>query len=94
MKKKYILITSARNEETLIEGTIISVIKQSLKPTQWIIVNDNSTDSTEEIIKKYLSEYSFIKLINKKDREERNFASKVYLKGIRIWAVRAENFMI
>ena len=78
MKKKYILITSARNEETLIKGTIISVIKQSLKPTQWIIVNDNSTDSTEEIIKKYLLEYSFIKLINNKDREERNFASKVY----------------
>ena len=47
---KYVLITSARNEEAYIEKTIKSVISQTILPKKWVMVSDGSTDRTEEII--------------------------------------------
>ena len=44
----YVLITPARNEETFIETTIQSVIKQTILPVKWVIVNDGSTDATSK----------------------------------------------
>jgi glycosyltransferase involved in cell wall biosynthesis len=64
MYPKYIIISSAYNEEENIERTIKSVVKQTLTPEEWIIVNDGSTDNTAEIVQKYADCYSFIKLLN------------------------------
>ncbi len=52
---RYIIITPVRNEESFLEQTIKSVLAQTIKPIQWIIVNDGSTDSTRSIIERYLS---------------------------------------
>lgn len=41
------------NEENYIEQCINSVLNQTKKPDEIVIVNDGSTDRTEEIIKKY-----------------------------------------
>lgn len=60
---KYILITPAYNEENYIRGTIESVIKQKIKPEQWVIVSDGSTDSTDSIIDEYLESHDFITFI-------------------------------
>jgi len=46
----YVLITAARDEETNIQKTIESVVAQTIKPKKWIIVSDESTDRTEEIV--------------------------------------------
>jgi len=91
----YVLITAAYNEETYIEKTIISVINQKQLPVQWIIVSDNSTDETENIVTKYLSDYKFIKLVINKRKEGRNFASKVYAlnTGINNLTVQDYNFI-
>jgi len=78
MKNRYILITSARNEADFIEDTIKSVISQTILPITWIIVNDHSIDRTEEIIRKYMNDYSFIRLLNLEGNFQRNFASKVF----------------
>jgi len=78
MSKDYVIITAARNEEALIEDTIKCVINQTHKPTLWIIVSDDSTDKTDEIVQSYVDKYEFITLIRNKKIEDRNFASKVY----------------
>jgi len=65
---KFIIISPARNEEAFIESTIRSVINQTIKPIEWIIVNDGSTDSTKSIIEKYTVQYPWIKLVNVEDR--------------------------
>ncbi len=65
---KYIIISPVRNEENYIEKTIQSVINQSVKPIEWIIVNDGSTDSTQTLVEKNIAEHSWIKLINLDDR--------------------------
>ena len=65
---KYIIISPVRNEEKYVGKTIQSVINQSVKPIEWIIVNDGSTDRTRETIEKYMGKYSWMKLINLEDR--------------------------
>ena len=43
------------NSERYLDQTIQSVIKQTIKDWELIIVNDGSSDSTEDIIKKYMN---------------------------------------
>ena len=74
----YVLITPARNEETFIEMTIQSVIKQTVLPVKWVIVNDGSTDATSSIVRPYLVNHRWIELVDLPVRRERNFAAKVY----------------
>lgn len=63
-KFNYILVSPVYNEEKYIRGTIESVIKQTLRPVQWVIVSDNSTDHTENIVKEYLKNNDFITLVH------------------------------
>lgn len=73
----YVLITPARNEEDYIELTIQSMIVQTHLPLKWFIISDGSTDGTDSIVKKYLSDYSWIEFVRMPEREERHFAGKV-----------------
>jgi len=72
----YVLITPARNEAAFIELTLKSVVSQTVPPAKWVIVNDGSTDGTEEIVKKYAAVYPCIELIQMPERRERSFAGK------------------
>jgi poly-beta-1,6-N-acetyl-D-glucosamine synthase len=74
----YVLITPARNEAKFIELTIQSMISQTVKPLAWIIVSDGSTDGTDEIVKRYSAAHPWIELVRMPERQERNFAGKVY----------------
>ena len=74
----YVLITPSRNEEALIEKTIQSVIRQTVLPLRWVIVNDGSTDSTGKIAERYAAEHDWIEVVNRPVRKERNFAAKVH----------------
>ena len=74
----YVLITPARNEAAYIEHTIRSVIKQTVLPTKWVIVDDGSLDETTSIIAKYLPDHEWMELVELPKHKERNFAGKVY----------------
>jgi glycosyltransferase involved in cell wall biosynthesis len=73
---KYVLITSARNEEKFVESTIRSVVPQTSPPQRWVIVDDGSTDNTAAIVEKYLEEYPWMELMRRPKRAERSFAGK------------------
>jgi glycosyltransferase involved in cell wall biosynthesis len=73
----YVLITPARNEEAFIEKTLESMIHQTYTPLKWVIVDDGSTDSTPEIVSRYLDKYRWIELIHMPQRRDRSFAAKV-----------------
>jgi len=75
---KYILITSARNEEAFIAKTLDSVVTQSVLPERWIIVDDNSTDRTAKIVEDYARRYPWIELVRRVQDRDRNFASKAH----------------
>jgi biofilm PGA synthesis N-glycosyltransferase PgaC len=74
----YVIITPARNEARFIELTLKSVIAQTILPLKWVIVSDGSTDGTDEIVKKYTSDFPWIELVRMPERQERNFAGKVH----------------
>jgi len=70
----YVLITPARNEETHIEQTIVSVVGQTMRPARWVIVSDGSTDRTDEIVRRYAAIHEWIELVRMPERKERHFA--------------------
>ena len=74
----YVLITPVKDEERLIGTTINSVVNQTVRPAEWIIVNDGSTDRTAEIVQAAAAEYSWIHLLTLPPRAERNFAAVVH----------------
>ena len=53
------------NSEAYLEKAILSVLNQSYKNIELILVNDGSKDNSEEIVKKYLAKDKRIKLISK-----------------------------
>src|SRR5207249_9825236 len=75
---RYILITSARDEEAFIEKTIQSVVRQTVLPIRWVIVNDGSTDRTAAIVAHYAALYEWINVVNMPERRDRSFAAKAH----------------
>ncbi len=57
---EYILVTPVRNERDTLPFVISSMVDQTHKPLIWLIVNDGSTDGTEEIISEVESMHSWI----------------------------------
>jgi glycosyltransferase involved in cell wall biosynthesis len=89
IKPKYVLVTSARNEEQFIETSIKSVISQTILPLKWVIVSDGSTDRTVEIVNEYSLKFDFIKPVPLDSINSRNFASKV--KAIKAGLAKIKN---
>jgi biofilm PGA synthesis N-glycosyltransferase PgaC len=73
----YVLVTPSRNEASFIEKTLESVVRQTVPPAKWVIVNDGSTDETGTVATKYAKKYLWIEVVNLPVRQERNFAAKV-----------------
>ena len=65
---KYVVITPVRNEEAYLTYTLDSMVRQTIRPTEWVIVNDGSTDKTGEIIEEYARRYDWIRPYHRKDR--------------------------
>ncbi len=68
----YILVSPCRNESDFMRKTLDSVVNQSVLPTQWLIVDDGSTDKTPEILAEYASKHEFITVLTRKNRGHRS----------------------
>ncbi|HTF68541.1 MAG TPA: glycosyltransferase family 2 protein [Edaphobacter sp.] len=74
----FVVVSPARNEAQFIELTLQSVVAQKIRPMRWVIVSDGSTDGTDEIVARYASQYSWIRLLRMGERQKRDFAGKVH----------------
>jgi glycosyltransferase involved in cell wall biosynthesis len=84
VKREYVLVTTAYNEEDYIEKTITSVLSQSQRPKRWVIVSDGSTDGTDDIIRKYLPKHSYM-LFVRRERDGRKYTKpKAFKLGYRL----------
>ena len=73
----YYIVIPAHNEADFIGLTLNSVVNQTILPKQVIVVNDNSTDKTSDIVRNYTNKYHFINLINNQSGTEHLPGSKV-----------------
>ena len=62
---KYYLIIPAHNEADFIRLTLESLVSQTVLASKIVVVNDNSTDATAEIVTAFAKEYPYISLVNK-----------------------------
>ena len=60
----YYIVIPAHNEADFISLTLDSIVSQTILPKQVVIVNDNSTDNTGDIVEESVKKHSFISLIN------------------------------
>ena len=67
-RPNYIIITPVRDEEPYVEKTIESVVRQTILPSLWIIVDDGSTDGTGEVLDFYAAQINWIKVIHRENR--------------------------
>jgi glycosyltransferase involved in cell wall biosynthesis len=73
----YIVITPARDEEGHIERTITSMVAQTVRPRQWVIVNDGSTDGTAAILDAAARDHDWITAVHRNNRGFRAAGSGV-----------------
>ena len=75
--RDYVLVTPVKNEEQSIGKTIDAVVAQTIRPVEWIIASDGSTDGTNEIVRSYLLKHPWIRLLELPPRKGRCFSSVV-----------------
>jgi glycosyltransferase involved in cell wall biosynthesis len=73
----YYIVIPAYNEEAFINLTLQSLVEQTVLPTKIVVVNDNSTDKTAEIVLAFAKKNPFISLIN-------NTSDAVHLPGSKV----------
>jgi glycosyltransferase involved in cell wall biosynthesis len=61
----YYIVIPAYNEEAFIALTLQSLVSQTVLPKKVVVVNDNSTDKTAEIVLAFAKDNPFITLVNK-----------------------------
>jgi poly-beta-1,6-N-acetyl-D-glucosamine synthase len=70
--RNYLLISPCRDEAKYMRETLDSVIRQSVRPAKWIIVDDGSTDSTSQILAEYRAKHDWIEVVTRSDRGRRS----------------------
>ncbi len=70
-KPKLLFISPCRNEVKCLRRSLDSILRQTLLPAKWVIVDDGSTDGTSEILEDYANKHPFIKIVKKEDRGSR-----------------------
>jgi glycosyltransferase involved in cell wall biosynthesis len=91
----YVLVTPAKNEEASIEVTIASVVNQTVRPAEWVIVSDGSTDRTDAIVRATAELHPWIRLLPLPPRPHRSFAAVVHATeaGIRTLTVTGYGYL-
>ena len=86
---RYVLLTAAKDEEACIGEVIQAVLRQTVRPLAWFIMDDGSTDQTAAIIKQYAAGNSFIHFQSGDSRERALFRFPVqgHQRGLRFGAV-------
>lgn len=70
-RTRYVMITPARDEAKHIAETIRSVVRQTIRPVEWVIVDDGSTDGTSEIVDRFAPQFSWITVVHRPNRGAR-----------------------
>jgi len=65
---RYVIITPVRDEAAHLARTIESMGRQTIRPAEWIIVNDGSTDETGAILDAAAREFPWLRAVHRTNR--------------------------
>lgn len=65
---RYIVVTPVRNEQANFSTTIESLVAQTIRPLEWLIVNDGSNDHTGSVANAAAAQHSWIRVVHRSDR--------------------------
>ena len=74
---KIYIVIPAHNEQESIGKTLQSLVNQQLKPTQLVVVDDNSNDRTSEIANDFAQQHPWIQVIHKKSTDQHLPGAKI-----------------
>ena len=74
---RYYIVIPAHNEAAFITQTLDSIVSQTKLPEKVVVVNDNSSDNTEELVLHYTKKHTFISLVN-------SISSNIHLPGSKV----------
>jgi poly-beta-1,6-N-acetyl-D-glucosamine synthase len=63
-----VIVSPVRDEAQFLRLTLDSIVSQTLRPVEWVIVDDGSKDATPDIIREYAEKYPFIRWVPRADR--------------------------
>jgi glycosyltransferase involved in cell wall biosynthesis len=81
----FYIIIPAHNEDAFIGKTLESLTKQTLLPKKLVVVNDNSTDQTQQIIEEFSKRFDWISQVILKSSDQHLPGSKIinaFYKGL------------
>lgn len=73
----YVVIIPAKDEESMIGSTLDLLINQTIKPLCILVIDNDSSDNTAEIIKGYAANYGFIKYMNFEGEKSYSLGGKI-----------------
>jgi glycosyltransferase involved in cell wall biosynthesis len=65
---RYIVITPVRDEEAFMATILESMLAQTIRPLEWVIVNDGSSDGTARLIDQAAEQHSWIRAVHRPNR--------------------------
>jgi len=74
---KYVVVTPVRDEQEYLPLTIESMIRQTVRPQEWVIVDDGSRDNTGRIIEEAARQHPWIRAVRRKDRGFRKWGAGI-----------------
>ncbi len=96
-QRTYILISPAKDEEKHIETTIRAVLKQTVRPFRWIIVDDGSQDKTAKIVEEYAKAHPWIQVVAINRDVKRGYGSaeiRAFTAGYRLIENERSDFVV
>lgn len=59
----YAVVTPMKDEADYVEHTLRSMAAQTVPPVRWVIVDDGSTDGTQDVVARYEREHAWIETV-------------------------------
>lgn len=94
---RYVIISPVKDEGRYVETTIRAVLRQTLLPCKWVLVDDGSKDNTREIIAAYARQTDWIVLVTRQQgtpREPGAGVIRAFNDGLKLIADRSYDYIV
>lgn len=71
------VVSPVRDESRYVRHTLEAMISQTVRPQEWLFVDDGSTDDTRRIIEAYAADHPWIRVVSRDNRGFRQLGSGV-----------------